>query len=117
MKIRFILFATILILIGTVSPVVAQRVQIAIGNPGCGPGVYGRPAYYQRPVFVGSPAFCRPAPVVIVRPARTVYLSSSPMVVGQSPVVIAQPSRLGVYRAPMVPVNAVRNGNGFTWRR
>jgi hypothetical protein len=115
MNIRIILAIAVVALAGTVTKGHAQRVQIAICNPGCGPVIYGRPIY-KRPVFVNPVGFCGPTQFVVVRPQRTVFLPSSPVLASGFPV-LSPPSRLGAYRAPIVPVNNVRYENDVTWRR
>jgi len=115
MNIRLILAIAVIALAGAVTTGHGQRVQIAIGNPGCGPVVYGRPIY-NRPVFVNPVGFCGPTQIVVVRPQRTVFLSSSPVLPSGFPV-LSPPNRLGAYRAPIVPTNNVRYEKGVTWRR
>ena len=115
MNIRLILSASVIACLLSAATVQAQRVQIVVGSPGCGPIGYARPEY-PRPVFFGGLGYCGPTSYVVVRPVNTVYLSSTPVLASQLRV-LPPISRSTVYRAPIVPVNAVRCGNGFTWRR
>jgi len=115
MDIRLILATAMVLGAATISTSHAQQVQIVIGNPGCRPFVVSRPIC-NRPVFVNPIGFCGPTQIIVTRPTRMVFLSSSPAITSGSPV-LPPPIRLGAYRAPVVSVNTVQSANGFTWRR
>lgn len=111
MNIRLIPIAAAFVFFAATDLAAGTRVQIFIGNPGYGYGSYCNPGFYG-PRVVNPYGYYRSTPVIVVRRAPVRYYSPAPVVCGQTRVIRGTRG----YRAPIVPVNAVRNGSGFTWR-
>jgi hypothetical protein len=114
MKIRII--AGIAFAVASLLPLTSfagPRVQVIIGSPGgCAPIVYNRPICGY-PTFV---PYYRPSPVFFYQPPVT-YISPGGTFISSRSLIVSPAPQRGVYRAPIVPVNNIRNGPGFTWRR
>ncbi len=113
MNIRLIPFAAAFLFLAAADLAASPRVQVVVGNPGYG---YGYGSYCNRgfygPRVVNPYGYYRSTPVIVVRRAPVRYYSPAPVFYGQTRVIRGTHG----YRAPIVPVNAVRNGGGFTWR-